>query len=99
MNLLELLLPVALGLGSHRLFQVFKRSSRLVDRLPPTLKQAAVLGIAAGVTFATAYVPGLDRIASLADPELAAGIAAATAYAAHRPSSFSAPKPGQGRGL
>lgn len=86
MNFLEMLAPVVFGIATRYIFSGAKKVATILDRAPAPLQQAGVLSVAAGVTWASQWVPGLNELVSLADPNLAAGIAAATAFGIHRPS-------------
>ena len=85
MNFLEMLLPIVLGVATQQMFGVTKRLLRKVDRLPGPLQQLGVVGVAAGVTYLSQYVPGISMVL-MEDPTLAASISAATAFGVHRPS-------------
>ncbi len=86
MSFLDMLFPILLGVGTQQIFGGIKKVSKLVDRLPAPFQQLSVVVIAAGVTWGSQYIPGLDQIISMADPSLAASISAATAFGVHRPS-------------
>jgi hypothetical protein len=86
MGFLDMLFPILLGIGTQQIFGGIKKLSSLVDGLPGPLQQLGVVGIAAGVTWGSQYIPGLDQIISMADPALGASISAATAFGVHRPS-------------
>lgn len=82
----SLLIGPLFGLASKHIFQGAKKTFKVIDKAPAPIKQAAVLALSAGSVWASQWVPFLSDIVALADPNAAAGIAAATAYGMHRPS-------------
>ena len=81
-----MLLGPLFGFASTHVFRGSKKVFGAIDKAPAPVQQVGVLGLAAGVTWASQYVPGLADIVAMSDPNAAAGIAAATAYGMHRPS-------------
>jgi len=84
-NFLEMLLPIVLGVGTQQLFGLTKKLLTKINKLPGPLQQLGVVGVAAGVTWVSQWVPGINQVL-MADPTLAASISAATAFGVHRPS-------------
>ena len=74
------------GYASTHVFKGSKKVFGFLDKAPAPLQQAGVLGLAAGVTWGSQFVPGLTEVVAASDPNVAVGIAAATAYGLHRPS-------------
>ena len=74
------------GLFSMHVFRGSKKVFGFIDKAPAPLQQAGVLALAAGVTWASQWIPGLADVVALSDVNASAGIAAATAYGMHRPS-------------
>ncbi len=85
MDFWSTLFPIVLGIGTKYIFAGTKSVVRVLDKAPAPVQQMGVLGVAAGVTWASQWVPGLDQVVSMADPTMSAGIAAATAFGIHRP--------------
>ncbi len=81
----SMLIGPLFGFASTHIFKGSKKVFGFLDKAPAPLQQAGVLALAAGVTYASQWVPGLADIVAASDPNAAAGIAAATAYGMHRP--------------
>lgn len=81
----SMIIGPAFGLVSHHVFRGAKSVFGVLDKAPAVVQQTGVLALSAGVVYAGQYVPFLAEVVSLADPNAAAGISAATAYGVHRP--------------
>jgi len=86
MEIINAIIPIALGVSTKYIFAYLKKYLTFLDGLPAPFQQGGVLLIAVLITWGATYVPGLESLL-LEDPEISAALAAATAYAVHKPSS------------
>jgi len=86
MEILQTIIPVVFGVSTKYIFARLKRAVSFLDGLHAPFQQAAVLLIAAGITWGATYVPGLETLMT-EDPAVSAALATAVAYAVHKPSA------------